>query len=150
MNLVYSVFRQTTKYLFQFIQWKFVCYQRRELLKFISAVRLDISKQFIVIQRKQNNYNNAVSVSLHCYLFNKSLCRVLLYRTCKHRHPTETQRILCSLRTAKDKKNAVFARREEDPSTRKILDGGRITFRLVFMQKFRSVWCPSRVGSRRN
>ena len=39
----------------------------------------------------------------------------------------------------------LFTWREEDPSTRKILEGG-ITLRWVYMQKFRPVSCPSREG----
>ena len=39
----------------------------------------------------------------------------------------------------------LFTWKEEDPSTRKILEGG-ITLRWVYMQKFRPVSCPSREG----
>ena len=39
----------------------------------------------------------------------------------------------------------LFTWREEDPSTRKILEGGT-TFRLVYMQKFRPRCLPSREG----
>ena len=39
----------------------------------------------------------------------------------------------------------LFTWREEDPSTRKILEGG-ITLRWVYMQKFQPVSCPSREG----
>ena len=39
----------------------------------------------------------------------------------------------------------LFTWREEDPSTRKILEGG-ITLRWVYMKKFRPVSCPSREG----
>ena len=39
--------------------------------------------------------------------------------------------------------------KDEDHSTRKILEG-RTTFRWVYMQKFWSVWCPSRKRSRMN
>ena len=39
----------------------------------------------------------------------------------------------------------LFTWREEDPGTRKILEGG-ITLRWVYMQKFRPVSCPSREG----
>ena len=35
----------------------------------------------------------------------------------------------------------------EDPSTRKILEGGT-TLHWVYMQKFRSVWCPNIEDSR--
>ena len=34
---------------------------------------------------------------------------------------------------------------EEDPSTRKIREGGK-TFRLLYMQKFRQKWLPSGEG----
>ena len=37
------------------------------------------------------------------------------------------------------KYKGLFTWREEDPSTRKILDG-EINFRSVYMQKFRSGW----------
>ena len=36
---------------------------------------------------------------------------------------------------------------EEDPSTRKILKGGK-TFRLLYMQKFRPKWLPSGEGKK--
>ena len=36
----------------------------------------------------------------------------------------------------------LFTWREEDPSTRKIREGGK-TFRLLYMQKFRPKWLPS-------
>ena len=39
----------------------------------------------------------------------------------------------------------LFTWREENPSTRKILEGG-ISLRWVYMQKFRPVSCPSREG----
>ena len=39
----------------------------------------------------------------------------------------------------------LFTWREEDPSTRKILEGGT-TFRLVYMQKFRPRCLPSGEG----
>ena len=39
----------------------------------------------------------------------------------------------------------LFAWREEDPGTRKILEGG-ITLRWIYMQKFWPVSCPSREG----
>ena len=39
----------------------------------------------------------------------------------------------------------LFAWREEDPGTRKILEGG-ITLRWVYVQKFRPVSCSSREG----
>ena len=39
----------------------------------------------------------------------------------------------------------LFTWREEDPSTRRILEDG-ITLRWVYMQKFRPVSCPSREG----
>ena len=39
----------------------------------------------------------------------------------------------------------LFTWREEDPSTRKILEG-ETTFRLVYMQKFQSGWLPSGEG----
>ena len=39
----------------------------------------------------------------------------------------------------------LFTWREEDPSTRKTLEGGS-TFRLAYMQKFRSEWLPSGEG----
>ena len=39
----------------------------------------------------------------------------------------------------------LFTWREEDHSTRKILEG-KTTFRLVYMQKFRSRWLPSGEG----
>ena len=51
-------------------------------------------------------------------------------------------RISCSLK--KDTKG-LFTWREEDPSTRKILEGGT-TFHLVYMQKFRPRCLPSREG----
>ena len=38
----------------------------------------------------------------------------------------------------------LFAQREEDPSTRKILEGGN-NFLQCYMQKFQSTWCPSEV-----
>lgn len=43
----------------------------------------------------------------------------------------------------------LFTWRAEDPTTRKILDGGT-TLRRVYTQKFRSVWCPNIEGSKRN
>ena len=43
----------------------------------------------------------------------------------------------------------LFTWKDEDHSTRKILEG-RTTFRWVYMQKFWSVWCPSRKRSRMN
>ena len=39
----------------------------------------------------------------------------------------------------------LFTWREEDPSTRKIREGGK-TFRLLYMQKFRPKWLPSGEG----
>ena len=36
----------------------------------------------------------------------------------------------------------LFTRREEDSSARKILEGVA-TLRWVYMQRFRSVWCPN-------
>ena len=39
----------------------------------------------------------------------------------------------------------LFTWREEDPSTRKIQEGGT-TFRLLYMQKFRPKWLPSGEG----
>ena len=39
----------------------------------------------------------------------------------------------------------LFTWREEDPSTRKILES-RTTFRLLYMQKFRPKWLPSEEG----
>ena len=38
----------------------------------------------------------------------------------------------------------LFTQREEDPSTRKILEGGN-NFLQCYMQKFQSTWCPSEV-----
>ena len=43
----------------------------------------------------------------------------------------------------------LFTWREEDPSTKKTLEGGT-TLRWVYMQKFWSVWCPNIEGSRGN
>ena len=42
----------------------------------------------------------------------------------------------------------LFTRKEEDSSARKILEGVA-TLRWVYMQRFRSVWCPNIEGSRR-
>ena len=42
----------------------------------------------------------------------------------------------------------LFTWREEDPITRKILEGGS-TLRWIYMQEFRSVWCPNIEGLRR-
>jgi len=39
----------------------------------------------------------------------------------------------------------LFTWKEEDPSHSKILEGGA-TFRWVYMQKFRAMWCPSKEG----
>ena len=39
----------------------------------------------------------------------------------------------------------LFTWKEEDPSTRKIREGGK-TFRLLYMQKFRPKWLPSGEG----
>ena len=39
----------------------------------------------------------------------------------------------------------MLGRPEEDPSTRKILEG-ETTFRLLYMQKFRSEWLPNVEG----
>ena len=39
----------------------------------------------------------------------------------------------------------LFTWKEEDPRTRKVLEGGT-TFRLVYMQKFRSGWLPRGEG----
>lgn len=38
-----------------------------------------------------------------------------------------------------------FTWREEDPSTRRVLESGT-TFRSLFIEKFRSVWLKSRQG----
>ena len=43
------------------------------------------------------------------------------------------------------KRKGLFTWKEEDPSTRKILESG-ITLRWVYMKKFRPVSCPSREG----
>ena len=39
----------------------------------------------------------------------------------------------------------LFTWREENPGTRKVLEG-ETTFRLVYMQKFQSVWLPRGEG----
>ena len=53
--------------------------------------------------------------------------------------------ILCWLRLNLTIFQGLFTWREEDPSTRKILEGGT-TFSWVYMQKFQSIWCPRREG----
>ena len=68
----------------------------------------------------------------------KNTVRLMLCICCGFDRPNHVlkQAVACVF---KNKTWGLFTWREEDPSTRKILEG-ETNFRLVYMQKFRSGW----------